>query len=72
MLASNHVSFPDFVFVQQALLANRLVRFMCRADIWDTPPCLHLGGQPRTPDEAAEIDVMPPLAPWRPTWGPTT
>ena len=40
VLASNHVSFPDFVFVQQALLARaagRLVRFMCRHDIWDSP-----------------------------------
>jgi 1-acyl-sn-glycerol-3-phosphate acyltransferase len=43
VLASNHVSFPDFVFVQQALLQlpgtarGRLVRFMCRHEIWDTP-----------------------------------
>jgi len=42
VLASNHVSFPDFVFVQQALLRasggnGRLVRFMCRHDIWDSP-----------------------------------
>jgi 1-acyl-sn-glycerol-3-phosphate acyltransferase len=42
VLASNHVSFPDFVFVQQALLrasggSHRLVRFMCRHDIWDSP-----------------------------------
>lgn len=42
VLASNHVSFPDFVFVQQALLRrhggdDRLVRFMCRHDIWDSP-----------------------------------
>ncbi len=42
VLASNHVSFPDFVFVQQALLprsggSGRLVRFMCRHDIWDSP-----------------------------------
>jgi len=40
VLASNHVSFPDFVFVQQALLggrgARRLVRFMCRHEIWDS------------------------------------
>ncbi len=41
VLASNHVSFPDFVFVQAALLRqhggnDRLVRFMCRHDIWDT------------------------------------
>lgn len=38
VLASNHVSFPDFLFVGNALLGTgRLVRFMCRADIWDSP-----------------------------------
>jgi 1-acyl-sn-glycerol-3-phosphate acyltransferase len=37
VLASNHVSFPDFVFVQQALLGRRLVRFLCRHEIWDSP-----------------------------------
>ena len=37
VLAANHVSFPDFLFVAQALLDRRLVRFMCRADVWDTP-----------------------------------
>jgi 1-acyl-sn-glycerol-3-phosphate acyltransferase len=39
VLASNHVSFPDFVYVQQGLLAHpgRLVRFMCRHEIWDSP-----------------------------------
>ena len=42
VLASNHVSFPDFVFVQAALLRqnggnDRLVRFMCRHEIWDSP-----------------------------------
>lgn len=36
VLAANHVSFPDFLFVGQGLLGRRLVRFMCRADIWDT------------------------------------
>jgi 1-acyl-sn-glycerol-3-phosphate acyltransferase len=41
VLASNHVSFPDFVFLQQAMLREnggngRLVRFMCRHEIWDT------------------------------------
>jgi 1-acyl-sn-glycerol-3-phosphate acyltransferase len=36
VLAANHVSFPDFLFVGQSLLGRRLVRFMCRADIWDT------------------------------------
>jgi 1-acyl-sn-glycerol-3-phosphate acyltransferase len=37
VLASNHVSFPDFLFVGRALLGHRLVRFMCRSDIWDAP-----------------------------------
>ena len=37
VLVANHVSFPDFLFVGQAMLGRRLVRFMCRADIWDTP-----------------------------------
>ncbi len=38
VLAANHVSFPDFVFVQQALLGSgRYARFMCRHDIWSTP-----------------------------------
>lgn len=38
VLACNHVSFPDFVYVGQALLATgRRVRFLCRADIWDSP-----------------------------------
>lgn len=37
VLACNHVSFPDFVFVQQALLGRRLVRFLCRHEIWDSP-----------------------------------
>lgn len=42
VLASNHVSFPDFVFVQAALLrenggGGRLVRFMCRHEIWESP-----------------------------------
>ena len=38
VLASNHVSFPDFLFVGDALLGTgRLARFMCRCDIWDSP-----------------------------------
>jgi 1-acyl-sn-glycerol-3-phosphate acyltransferase len=37
VLAANHVSFPDFVFVQEPLVGRRLVRFMCRADIWASP-----------------------------------
>lgn len=35
VLASNHVSFPDFLYVGDALLGTRRrVRFLCRADIW--------------------------------------
>ncbi|WP_139977730.1 lysophospholipid acyltransferase family protein [Nocardioides litoris] len=38
VLACNHVSFPDFVVVGQALLGTgRRVRFLCRADIWHSP-----------------------------------
>lgn len=37
LLVSNHVSFPDFLFIGKALLGRRFVRFMCRADIWDRP-----------------------------------
>lgn len=38
VLASNHVSFPDFVFVGAALLGTRRrVRFLCRSDIWHQP-----------------------------------
>lgn len=37
VLAANHVSFPDFLFIGQALLGtDRLARFMCRHDIWDS------------------------------------
>lgn len=37
VLACNHVSFPDFVYVGQALLGTgRHVRFLCRGDIWDS------------------------------------
>ena len=38
VLASNHASFPDFLFIGKALLdTGRLVRFLCRHDIWDSP-----------------------------------
>lgn len=37
VLASNHVSFPDFVFIGRALLGGPWVRFLCRADIWESP-----------------------------------
>jgi 1-acyl-sn-glycerol-3-phosphate acyltransferase len=38
LLASNHVSFPDFLFVGRAALERgRHVRFLCRQDIWRVP-----------------------------------
>ena len=38
LLAANHVSYPDFVFVARgALERGRHVRFMCRHDIWHVP-----------------------------------
>jgi 1-acyl-sn-glycerol-3-phosphate acyltransferase len=38
LLASNHVSYPDFVFLEQAALPRgRFVRFMCRHDVWHLP-----------------------------------
>ena len=38
ILAANHASFPDFVFVEKAAVERgRLVRFLVRGDIWDVP-----------------------------------
>lgn len=38
ILAANHVSYPDFVLLQKAVLpAGRRVRFLCRADMFDVP-----------------------------------
>lgn len=38
VLAANHVSFPDFVFIERAAVTRgRYVRFLCRYDVWDTP-----------------------------------
>lgn len=38
LLVSNHVSFPDFLFIGRSLLDRRpFVRFMCRHEIWDSP-----------------------------------
>lgn len=38
VLASTHSSFPDFLFIGKALRGTgRLVRFLCRHDIWDSP-----------------------------------
>lgn len=39
LLAANHVSFPDFVFVERAAVTRgRYVRFMCRHDVWGSRP----------------------------------
>ena len=36
LLASTHVSYPDFLLLQAAVRPHgRLVRFMCRHDVWD-------------------------------------
>jgi 1-acyl-sn-glycerol-3-phosphate acyltransferase len=38
LLAATHVSYPDFVFVQEAASSSgRLVRFMTRHDVWHVP-----------------------------------
>lgn len=38
VLAANHVSYPDFLFVGYGgLERGRYVRFMCRHDVWDVP-----------------------------------
>ena len=38
ILAANHASFPDFVFVEKAAVSRgRYVRFMTRHDVWDAP-----------------------------------
>lgn len=38
ILAANHVSYPDFVLVEQAAVERgRYVRFLCRHDVWNVP-----------------------------------
>lgn len=38
LLASNHVSYPDFLFIEKAAIdRGRYVRFMTRHDIWHQP-----------------------------------
>lgn len=38
VLAATHVSYPDFLFVQQAVGARgRRARFLCRHDVWHVP-----------------------------------
>lgn len=37
IIASTHVSYVDFIFIQKALLRRgRRARFMCRHDVWET------------------------------------
>ncbi|CAN5428148.1 lysophospholipid acyltransferase family protein [soil metagenome] len=39
VLASTHVSFPDFLFIGDALLSTgRLVRFLSRGEVWKSAP----------------------------------
>ncbi len=38
LLAATHISYPDFVLIEQAAAERgRFVRFMCRHDIWEVP-----------------------------------
>ncbi|HYQ32607.1 MAG TPA: lysophospholipid acyltransferase family protein, partial [Lapillicoccus sp.] len=38
ILAANHVSYPDFVLLEQAAVErDRYVRFLCRHDVWNVP-----------------------------------
>ncbi len=38
LLAATHVSYPDFLLIEQAAVTRRrFVRFMCRHDIWQVP-----------------------------------
>jgi 1-acyl-sn-glycerol-3-phosphate acyltransferase len=38
LIAATHVSYPDFVVIEQAAVSRgRFLRFMCRHDIWDVP-----------------------------------
>lgn len=57
VLASNHVSFPDFVFIGRALLGRRRVRFLCRHDIWDSP-----AGRVMTQMQHVPVDREAPAA----------
>ncbi|WP_457208790.1 lysophospholipid acyltransferase family protein, partial [Nocardioides sp. P5_C9_2] len=38
LLAATHVSYPDFLFLEQAAIARqRYLRFLCRHDVWRVP-----------------------------------
>lgn len=59
LLVSNHVSFPDFLFIGRALLGKRpFVRFMCRHDIWD----VRLVGRAMTAMRHVPVDRTAPAA----------
>jgi 1-acyl-sn-glycerol-3-phosphate acyltransferase len=59
LLVSNHVSFPDFLFIGRALLGRRpFVRFMCRHDIWD----VRVVGRAMTAMRHVPVDRTSPAA----------
>lgn len=59
LLASNHVAYPDFLFVGQAALARRrYVRFLARHDVWHTP----LVGRAMTAMRHVPVDRAAPAA----------
>lgn len=59
LLVSNHVSFPDFLFIGRALTDRRpFVRFMCRHDIWD----VRLVGRVMTAMRHVPVDRTAPAA----------
>lgn len=59
VLASNHVSFPDFLFIGDALLqTGRLVRFMSRHDVWNNP----IAGRAMDAMEHIAVDRQAPAA----------
>lgn len=59
LLAANHVSYPDFVFVAEAAWRRRLpVRFLCRHDVWHAP----LVGRAMTAMRHVPVDRTAPAA----------
>ena len=59
ILAANHVSFPDFLFIGDALLeTGRLVRFMSRHDVWNNA----LAGRAMDAMQHIAVDRQAPAA----------
>lgn len=59
VLAANHISFPDFLFVGEAALEReRLVRFLCRHDMWEQP----VVGRAMTAMQHVPVDRQAPAA----------